>query len=122
MATILLGVKTLLKMTNSLGVTISLARVACFIKNTYVKGASTKDINNKIAKNTNVGGLWVEDACIDIPYTKSGNLISGDGYICISAHKPSKSFVWGSRLLAELISEMPINSSFCSQVNQNKVL
>lgn len=44
--------------------------------------------NVRDAKNARIEGI-----CIETFYTRSGNLMSKNGYIYGSAHKPSKSFV-----------------------------
>lgn len=59
MATILLGMTTLLKVTNSSEVTVFLAKVTCSIKSTFVKGVYTKSINVRVAKSTDIRDLWV---------------------------------------------------------------
>lgn len=36
--------------------------------------------------------------------------MSEDSCVCVSVYKPSKSFIWNLKLLAELISKMLISS------------
>ena len=114
--------RTFSEVTSLLRVIVSLVKIAYSAKNTYVKDAGTEDTNARIAKGTDIGGSWVKSAYIKTFYTRSRNLMSGNSYICGSAYKSSESFIWGLRLLAELTSKMPINSSLCSQVNLDKVL
>lgn len=81
---------TLSEITNSLGVTVSLAGITCYIKSTYVKGASIEGIDTRVAKTADVRGPWVRDVCIETFCTKDENLISRIGCICDSIYKPSK--------------------------------
>ena len=120
--TILLGVTTLLKITNSLEIIVFLAKITYFVKSIYVKSANIECINARVAKSADVGSSWVGSTCIKTFYTKSRNFLSKDSYIYSSIYKSSKSFVWDSRLLAELTFEIFVSFYLYLWIILNKVL
>lgn len=91
-----------------------------YIKSSGTKGADTEGVCTIGAYS---GGACIRGVCIrgacDI-----GNYIGGTGIggICGSAHKPSESSIWCSRLLVELTSEMLISSCLRLRVILDKVL
>ena len=95
----------------------SYTRGAC-IRDTCLRGAGVGVVCIGDAYSSNT---CVKDTCAENASFAVGTCIDGAGCesICASAHKPSKSFIKGSRLLVELISKMLISSCLCLQVILN---
>ena len=78
-----------------------------WIKNAYISSSS---VTYAYIKNASTKSACIGSACIKTFCAKDRNLISWDGCVCGSAHKPSKSSIWCSRLLVESISDIPVSS------------
>lgn len=83
--TTFLGVKNSSEVTSLLGMIVSLAKVAYFARNIYVKGNSTEDAN---IEGTGIGaactkGAYIGDAltCISSAYIRAWDADIGDDFI-----------------------------------------
>ncbi len=71
--TIFLGVKNSSEVTSLLGMIVSLAKIACFTGNIYVKGNSTEDAS--------IEGTGIGAACTKGAYIGDALTCPGDAYI-----------------------------------------